>query len=150
MSALTPRDKTVAAYNKEVMGLIRIIEKLHPGDMDVERLKSKLRLANSADSEFVIMESGPYIFKYQSPIIAGRDVFFLDPNSIDPKTLSKEDAVVLAQLRADFATVKPEDMMILTKIRQSYAKMIPEEKADIKSRVVDLLSHYIQYVLLCK
>jgi hypothetical protein len=148
--ALTPRDKIVAAYNKEVTGLVKIIEKLHASDMDVERLRNKLRIANGADPEFVIKESGPYIFKYQAPIIAGRDVFFIDPTGVDPSKLSTEDAAVITQLKADFATVKPEDMMILTKIRKSYTSMIPEEKTDIKARVTRLLTNYIQYLLICK
>lgn len=147
---LTPKDKAVSSYNKEVANLMNILNKLHPGDLDVERIRNKLRIANAGDPEFVIKESGPYIFKYQAPIIAGRDVFFLNPTGVDASTLSKEDAEVLNMIMTDLSTVKPEDMIIITKIRESYVKMIPEEKADIKARVVRLLSLYIEYLLLCK
>lgn len=147
---MTPKDKLIAEYNKGVTGLVNIITKCNPGDMEVESLSSKLRIARAADEEFVIRQSGPYLFRYQSVIIRGADVFFMNPSSVDPKGLSQDDRQILDQLKAEFATVKDEDMALLTKIRSTYGRLKPEEKSDIKSRVTKLLETYIQYLIACK
>lgn len=147
---MTPKDKLIAEYNKQVTGLVNILIKCNPGDMSLEALSSKLRLAKGADEEFLIRQSGPYLYKYQSVIIRGADVFLSDPDSIDPKSLSPDDAKVLASLKAEFAQVNTSDNQLLVKIRSTYSRRLPEEKSDIKSRVTKLLEVYIQYLIECK
>lgn len=147
---MNPRDKVVAEYNKELGQLISTINKLLPNDLDVERMKKQLLLAKTADEEVLIRLSGPYLYKYQNPILESKDIFFLDPFSVDTTKLSKEDVALIESMKVDLKTAKPEVMIIINKIRILYAKFSKEEKSVVKRGVLKMLEAYIQYLIIDK
>jgi len=144
------REQTVVLFNAKVTALLKIVQSLHPNDMDLERLRNKLRIAKAADEEFLIRELGPYLYKYQTPIIQGRDVFFVDTDGLDIATLSPDDQRTVIGLRRDLAGIKGNDSVLLDRLRKSYRALDTAERENIKATVLTLLECYLLYLLQCK
>lgn len=131
MADIDPKDAALRTFNTDLSWLIGLLIKLNPGDVEVERIRGQMAIAKGADREILIRECGPYLFKYQNHILARNEQFFLAEDIEEMKKL------------------EPTARGLVSKIRQQYGKMKQGEKDQVYTKVVQLLSSYLEYLLAC-
>ena len=135
------KSEIVKEFNEITKNLINQLKRKTRSELDlanIERLEKRLSLLrNTAGSQALIEEAGPYILDYSEKII-NRD----------------EDFFMKMDVRSKFSgKVSAEDKFIFTlidSIRVHYNKARQAERDEVYNAVKSLHDNYVEYLLACQ
>lgn len=126
-------------YNSNLMALMKIAKSKCPEDDNVAKIQETLSSVLALDKTLVIIESGPYIWKYRESI-SKRDVkFFLDNDF-----KSDVDTVLHGKKKQEFSG--DEISQLMKSLKSTFKSMTKPEQEVVWTHTSNLLTAYAQYL----
>lgn len=126
-------------YNAGLNQLTSIACHKAPNDDNVAKIRETLRAVLVADDTIVIIQSGPYIWKYREQIAKKDEHFFL------LSTFNDDINNVISSNKAQNFT-NNDIATVMTSIKSTYSSMTKPEQETIWTHVMNLLRSYAQYI----
>ena len=136
-------DSAMKLYNSSLNQLTSATCHKSPNNDELAKIRDSLRAVLVGDDTMVIIQSGPFIWKYREQISKKEESFFLENTFNDDIEIAKEKLGNLDKSK-DFSDL--EIATIMDSIKSIYTNMSSPEKETIWRFVMDLLRAYAQYV----
>jgi hypothetical protein len=134
-------DSACKLYNSGLQQLTYIACHMAPTDDNISKIRDTLRAILAVDETIVIIQSGPYIWKYREQIAKKEEQFFLNNTFDDDISNMKKQINTSGK---DFSN--NEIATIMTNVKSIYGGLSGPEQETIWTHVINLLRAYAQYI----
>jgi hypothetical protein len=136
-------DGALKLYNTSLNELTKIACFKNPTSDNLAKIRDALRAVQVGDDTMVIIQSGPFIWKYREQIAKKDDQFFLDNTFKDDIEEAKKKSSDLGKNK-DFSD--GEIATVMSGLKDTYTKLSGPERETVWRHVMDLLRSYAQYL----
>lgn len=126
-------------FNSNLNQLTTIAVNKNPKEDSIAKIREILRAAQAADGTIIIVQAGPYVWKYRDQISKHDEKFFIDNNF-------EEDIAEASKKIKNHDFSESEIAGIMQGLKQTYKFLTEPEKNVVWKHVTDLLRAYATYL----
>ena len=130
------KEDLINKFNSDLFWLVKILKNRNPKDVNILRLIDILALARKTDREILLVESGPYLVKYQESIRENTII-----------TTFTEDKLTQESSRAKKKSDKEFVLTLFGIIQQQINSMTKKEIDIIHQKINDMLDTYLDFLI---
>jgi len=140
--ALNTKDISVTEFTKEMTFVVNSMHARNKKDEDITEIRDGYMIAKKENPECIIMQAGPYFWKYRETIKEG------NANALLKNDFKDEITEVQGTLPdySGFDKVQP----VMNKIKRTWNLLTPIEQDIMKKKFNKMVAHYATYVGACK
>lgn len=134
------------SYNKNLVSLTKVASAKSPGDELIAKINETLRGVLAIDETLIIVETGPYVWKYREPISKKDVKFFIDndfKSDVDGALAGKSGKTGKSG-KSDFSS--SEIANVMSSLKKTFQTMSAAEQQVVWTYTTTLLISYTQYL----